>query len=70
MENIRETKLIFAPNIARKLLKCGCSIVDIKANKEDQNKTVFVFKNDEHFQQSLSSILQDKETRHTAKKAN
>lgn len=61
MEREKSTKLIFKPTIARRLLKGGCQIVDIKPNKEDKAKTVFVFKIDENFKECLSSILKDRE---------
>ena len=31
------------PNVARKLLKLGYRVVDIKAKKEDARSTLFVF---------------------------
>lgn len=59
MEN-KEAKLIFNAGTARSLLKAGCSIIDVKpdrANKETgKEKTVFVFKNDEHFQKEFERI--------------
>lgn len=63
-ENVVEnndTKLIFSPNVARNLLKLGNTIVDIKPNKENKMKTVFVFKNDEHFRESLDNMIKAKE---------
>lgn len=65
----KNTKLIFAPDIARKLLKEGCTVVDIKANKENPNKTVFVFTNDEHFQKTLSIVLKERSEKRAALKA-
>lgn len=62
-ENItesKETKLIFSPNIARNLLRLGNTIVDIKPNKENKLKTVFVFKNDEHFRNSFDEAVKEK----------
>lgn len=38
-----KTKLVFTPYVARKLLKMGNPIIDIKPCKEDRNKTIFVF---------------------------
>ena len=65
----KNTKLIFAPDIARKLLKGGCVIVDIKANKENPNKTVFVFKNDAFFQETLATVLKERGERRASVKA-
>lgn len=54
---IKEYKTIIRPDIARKMLKMGHIIHDIKANKEDKHKTVFVFKTDETFFNDLKSLL-------------
>ena len=70
METSKNTKLIFAPDIARRLLKGGCTIVDIKANKENPNKTVFVFKNDEHFQETLGTVLKERSEKREPLKTN
>lgn len=50
-------KSIFKPAIARKLLKMGNQIVDIKAQKEDCNKTIFIFEETEKFKKDLMSII-------------
>lgn len=56
----KEYKLIFNAGTARSLLKAGCVMVDVKpdrSNKETgKDKTVFVFKNDEHFQKEFERI--------------
>ena len=57
----RETKLIFSPNVARKLLKLGNTIIDIKPNRNNKLKTVFVFKNDEHFRNTYGEAVTKKE---------
>lgn len=56
MENNIKTKLIFTPLIARRLLKLGCRIVDIKPDKTDttHKKTIFIFEDDENFQKNMS----------------
>ena len=60
MENIKrkekEAKLIFNAGTARSLLKAGCVIVDIKQSRENADKTVFAFKNDEHFKTEFERI--------------
>lgn len=38
-----KTIVIFNPALARYLLKQGYRIIDIKANREDEKRTVFVF---------------------------
>lgn len=52
----REAKLVFNAGVSRKLLKAGCVIVDIKQSRENPDKTVFAFKNDEHFKAEFEKI--------------
>lgn len=49
-------KSIFAPNTARRLLKMGNVIIDIKPNKDNHEKTIFIFKDDEKLRKDLSAI--------------
>lgn len=57
MENKKkEAKLIFNAGTARALLKAGCQIVDIKQSRENADKTVFAFKNDDHFKAEFERI--------------
>lgn len=55
---MKNFKSIFKPAIARKLLKMGNKIVDIKAQKEDMNKTIFIFENTEKLNKDLDWIQQ------------
>ena len=41
---MKEYVSIFKPKLARQLLKQGFQIVDIKAYKENPDKTIFIFK--------------------------
>lgn len=60
MEAIKkEAKLIFNAGTCRSLLKAGCTIIDVKPDRENADKTVFVFKNDEHFQKEFERINQE-----------
>ena len=60
MEAIKkEAKLIFNAGTARSLLKANCQIIDVKPDRENADKTVFVFKNDEHFQKEFERINQE-----------
>ena len=52
----REAVVVFTGNVARKLLKMGYTIIDIKANKRNKLQTVFVFRNDEGFEKVLADI--------------
>lgn len=57
MENKKkDAKLIFNAGTARALLKAGCTIIDVKPDRENKDKSVFVFKNDEHFQTEFERI--------------
>lgn len=52
------TKCIFTPYVARRLLKMGNVIVDIKPRKEDKDKTIFVFEDTEKLQADLAIAIQ------------
>ena len=60
MENtnkkVKDAKLIFNAGACRSLLKAGCVIIDVKPDRENPDKSVFVFKNDEHFQKEFERI--------------
>ena len=48
-----KTKSIFTPYVARKLLKMGNPIVDIKPCKEERLKTIFVFEVTDKFKEDF-----------------
>ena len=57
MENIKkEFKLIFNSGCARRLLKMGIPIADIKADRTNPDKTVFVFKRTPEFENAFAQI--------------
>ena len=57
METIkREYKLVFNSGVARRLLKMGVNIADIKADKNNPDKTVFVFKRTDEFEEAFAQI--------------
>lgn len=57
MENInKEFKLVFNAGVARKLLKMGVAIADIKADRSNKDKTVFVFKRTPEFEAAFAQI--------------
>ena len=57
MENMKkEAKLIFNMGVGRALLKAGCTVIDVKPDRTNTDKTVLVFKNDELFQRELARI--------------
>jgi hypothetical protein len=57
MENKKkECKLVFNMGLSRALLRAGCTIVDLKASRENPDKTIAVFKNDELFQTEFERL--------------
>lgn len=54
--NKKECKLVFNMGVSRALLRAGCTIVDLKASRENPDKTIAVFKNDELFQQEFERL--------------
>lgn len=56
----KETKLVFNYGVTRKLLAAGCTVVDIKPDRENEitgkDRCIHVFKNDEHFQNEFEKI--------------
>lgn len=64
----KSTKLIFNPGCARRLLKMGCTICDIKPSKENpKDKAVFVFVKDAKFDAAIAEI--DQQIKETKKEA-
>ena len=57
--DMRKSRLIFDARIARKLLKMGFVVIDIKPNRENTDKSIFVFENTEEFKKSLTQILDE-----------
>ena len=52
----KEYKLVFNAGCARRLLKMGVPIADIKADRTNKDKTVFVFKRTPEFEQAFAQI--------------
>lgn len=50
------------PNVARKLLKLGYRIVDIKPKKEDVKSTLFVFAVEGNFEKDFNKAMSEFET--------
>ena len=48
---------IFKPQRVRKLLKKGFNIYDIKADKNNLDRTIFIFKNSEELQKELETLI-------------
>ena len=58
-KDMRKSRLIFDAKIARKLLKMGFVVIDIKPNRENTDKSIFVFENTEEFKSALTQILDE-----------
>jgi len=56
MTNINTYKSIFKPKIARELLRMGNPIYDIKACKENSDRTIFIFEKTEKFVNDLATV--------------
>lgn len=59
MNDTRKSRLIFDAKIARKLLKQGFVVTDIKPNRENTDKSIFIFENTEEFKQALEVIMDE-----------
>lgn len=55
----KEFKLVFNAGCARRLLKMGVPIADIKADRVNKDKTVFVFKQTPEFQEAFAKINEE-----------
>lgn len=58
-KDTRKSRLIFDAKIARKLLKMGFVVIDIKPNRENTDKSIFVFENTEEFKEALTQLLDE-----------
>lgn len=57
MESIKkEFKLVFNAGVSRRLLKMGVPIADIKSDRTNPDKTVFVFKRTPEFEEAFAQI--------------
>ena len=66
-KDTRKSRLIFDAKIARRLLKEGFVVIDIKPNRENIDKSIFVFENTEEFQQALARVVDDIKAKMKAK---
>lgn len=56
---MKEFISIFKPKVARQLLKMGNQIVDIKADKNNTDRTIFIFRNTKKLIEDLTLILEN-----------
>lgn len=59
---ITNTTLVFSADVARKLLKAGYQIVDIRPDKmdPDNKKSIFVFRNDFGLDEAIQKLVQNR----------
>lgn len=51
-------KSIFKPGVARRLLKMGNPIFDIKAKKENPDASIFLFEETEKFKADFAAVIE------------
>lgn len=56
---MNNTKVVLYPNIARKLLKLGYQIVDVKPKKENRSGTLFIFKVEDGFEEEFNKLMKE-----------
>lgn len=59
--NESQCKVVSEPTIARKLIKMGYKVVDIKPKKKFPRETVFVFEIVDGFMDQLNKYLEEKQ---------
>lgn len=59
----KKNRCVYSAAVARKLIRGGFPIADIKPNKYNRNKTVFIFEASEIFNTALGSVLAECERR-------
>lgn len=55
MEN-KKYKIVFNAGVSRHLLRKGCPIVDIKADRENPDKSLFIFERTPEFEKAFAEI--------------
>ena len=54
---MKNTKTVMYPNVARKLLKMGYRIIDIKPKKEDAKSSLFIFAVEGEFKKDFNNLM-------------
>ena len=57
-ENLN-SRIVFRSYIARRLLKMGNHVIDIKPDRNNNLRTLFVFENTEKFKRDFASVLNE-----------
>lgn len=64
----KEFKLVFNQGVSRQLIRMGIPVADIKADKNNPDKTVFVFKRTPEFEAAFAQINKEIAEAKAAKK--
>lgn len=64
----KEFKLVFNAGVSRRLLRMGVPIADIKSDRANPDKTVFVFKRTDEFETAFAQINKEIAEAKAAKK--
>lgn len=67
-ETKKEFKLVFNAGVARRLVRMGINIADIKADRANVDKSVFVFKRTPEFEAAFAQINKEIAEAKAAKK--
>ncbi|WP_019850646.1 DUF5659 domain-containing protein [Desulfitobacterium sp. PCE1] len=60
--NTDDGKLIFSPMVAKFLLSRNFQIIDLKSDRNDRNRTIFVFKKDDGIMDAIHDYSRSKRT--------
>lgn len=55
----KEFKLVFNAGVARRLVRMGINIADIKSDRSNPDKTVFVFKRTPEFEEAFEQMSKE-----------
>ena len=58
-KNERDAVVVWCCKIARKLLKLGYTIIDIKPARENRERSVFVFRNENNIDDVIHDMLKE-----------
>ena len=69
-KDTRVSRLVCDARVARKLLKKGFFVIDIKPNKSNPDKSVFIFENTNEFKIALEEVTAEIASKDELKKEN
>ena len=67
-KDTRVSRLVTDARVARQLLKRGFVVIDIKPNKSNKDKSVFIFENTESFKVALEEVVAEVKSKDELKK--